>query len=102
MWTRSTVRPILIRVEGGWDLRSDAPRRAWTAVLGPSTVTTYLRLREAAVRGTILRRPPGLDTLLTERIVAVHRGQLLVPDRVPELTVQRLRASTAGRHLLYG
>lgn len=100
MWVRRTVRPVLITTERGWDLRQDAPRRAWTAVVGPTAVAGYLRLREAATQNTVIRRPPQLETLLREGIVAVHGGRLLVPDRVPQLTVDRLRATAAGRMIL--
>lgn len=97
MWTRRTVRPILVATTDGWDLREEAPRRAWTAVLGPSAIAAYLRLREAAVQRRSLRRPRHLDGLLREGIIAIHQGRLLVPERVPPLTVTRLRRSTAGR-----
>jgi len=63
-------------------------------------VAGYLRLREAAVEGVVIRRPPHLEALLREGMIAVHGGQLLVPDRAPELTVDRLRSMTAGRLLL--
>lgn len=100
MWIRRTVRPLLVPTDRGWDLRQEAPRRAWTAVMGPSAVTGYLLLREAAIQNATIKRPDQLETLLREGIVAIHRGRLLVPDRAPELTVERLRSMTAGRLIL--
>ncbi len=68
--------------------------------MGPDAVAGYLRLREAAIQGTSIKRPPHLETLLREGVVAIHRGRLLVPERAPELTVERLRSMTAGRLIL--
>lgn len=102
MWGRRTVRPILIRTVQGWDLREEAPRRVWTAVIGPTAVASYLRLREAATRRASIALPPNLDTLLREGVVAAHSGRLLVPDRVPALGIERLRGSAAGRRVITG
>ena len=100
MWMRRVVRPVLIDVDDGWDLREEAPRRAWTAAIGPTAVASYLRLREAARLHDTVLRPQHLEILLREHLVAHHRRTVLVPSRVPPVSLERLRRSTAGRKLL--
>jgi len=79
--------------DGRVGVAPDSPyvRRFWTAVLGPTAVAELLRLATAARRETRLRRPLRLAQLVTEGLVALDSGDILVRSTVPLLGPRQLR-----------
>jgi len=84
---RPYIHPRLVEGNGhpGHDPHDPAVRRYWSALVGPGAVADLLRLTAAARRGTRLRRPLHLPSLLAEGLIHRDGQTIMVPARIPAL-----------------
>ncbi len=94
------IRPLLpVRTESrtsGFPPEDPYVRRYWVAAIGAGAVADLLRLIRAGRDAEALPLPRWLPVLISADLARVDNGDLVVPDRLPEVPPRYRRRFSPG------
>jgi hypothetical protein len=94
------TRPLLaVRTEeqpSGFSPEDPYVRRYWVAAIGAGAVADLLRLIRAGRDADCVPLPRWLPVLMSADLVRVDEGNLVVPDRLPEVPARYRRRFSPG------